>query len=392
MVCVVMVASFALSPVKVSAMTINAGNEAQIQLLVQLLTVLKAMLAELQRGNAGTSVGTGVMQNADEEATLSILKYDEVPKITLGSSVKGKKLLTFRVDARDVDTDVVMKKIPVALAVPFVKAGDWTDMIQNVILVSEKTQDSVAMSNDARSDAGGWDIDGVVHDEVFLNFNIPTSHQKAFTVPKGTSRDFMLIADFDPAERVGAFGNLKDESVGCVRASILFPIQSTVSIFGEETTGQCITVRSNEIVQDSNDWQYENLYLYSTTIATNILTWYGEQTIPNQLVTVRIGTEDAFNTEASSVDVDMYLYEKISTEAGGTGTWRKTDYFISRRITTSHGDGVVEFTIDVPGSMTQKYSAQYKLKIEIDTDNNDHESDETDNTGWTSVWSTYHYE
>lgn len=72
-ICLVMVASFTVSPLKVSANTTASSNAAQIQMLMQLLTMLQAMLAELQAQNSSNQTTTTDAEvDAEEEFFLDI--------------------------------------------------------------------------------------------------------------------------------------------------------------------------------------------------------------------------------------------------------------------------------------------------------------------------------
>ena len=134
-----------------------------------------------------------------------------------------------------------------------------------------------------------------------------------------------------------------------------------------------------------------NYSVYSTTIGEGVLKRYGDDEIPDQEVTVRVAAENIQISGQSAVRVDMTLYEKLSTEAGGDGTWKETEYSVSKEIMVSSEDGTTPFTVDVPGGMTEKTLAEYKVKVVIDPENQFSESAKSDNTAWTDVWKSYHY-
>lgn len=137
------------------------------------------------------------------------------------NQVIGKELIAFTIDADRADRDVKLSGMSVSLALPFVKAGVWTDMIKNVVLVSEG-QSSINMSESIDSDKNTITLAGQVSDEIMVIFN-NTDKRANFTIQKGTSRKFRIIADFNPANVVGGFGkaNSIGQSTGYVQANIV---------------------------------------------------------------------------------------------------------------------------------------------------------------------------
>ena len=110
-VCVVMVASFVVSPIRASAVTTNSSNELQIQLLMQLLATLQAMLAELQRGNASTNVGTGVVgegSDNNEQGEPSIILTYPKRNVTFDKSESNDDVvIRWTADAVPENTNVI---------------------------------------------------------------------------------------------------------------------------------------------------------------------------------------------------------------------------------------------------------------------------------------------
>lgn len=181
-----------------------------------------------------TSVGDGY-------AELDVKKYSESTNLTLGSNVLGKKLLSFTVDAEKAVKDVALTEVPVYIGLPYVKAGVWSDMIKNVILVSEKTQQSVNMSNNVETEMGGVRLNGVDHDEIKVTFDL-SGYEDDFTVPKGVSRDFSIIADFNPANVVGAFGVEKGDISGYVRA-VVGEVDGSTEVKRDDVEGPVIYIK-----------------------------------------------------------------------------------------------------------------------------------------------------
>lgn len=174
--------------------------------------------------------------NGDIKAILEVLPSDESKMIALSDTnqVIGKELISFSIDADSSDRDVKISGLTLSLALPFVKAGVWTDMIKNVILVSEKTQQSINFSESVDSDKNVISIAGQALDEILVSFNTNALLNESFTIPKGNSREFKIIADFNPSNIVGGFGkaNSIGQSVGYVQANIV-NIGSNIPVFAE---------------------------------------------------------------------------------------------------------------------------------------------------------------
>lgn len=162
-------------------------------------------------------------------------------------------------------------------------------------------------------------------------------------------------------------------------------------LFIVETVPKPKTFIEANAVQNKTD-KLENLSVYSTTIGESVFQWYIDDTVPQQEVTVRLAAENIQTSGPSLVRVDMFLYEKLATEAGGTGTWEKTEYSVSKQITISPKDGTTPFAVDVPAGMNEQWPGEYKLKVVVDPKKQFVESNESDNTAWTDVWKVYHYE
>lgn len=160
--------------------------------------------------------------DGDSKVILEVLPSKESNMIALSDTnqVIGKELIAFTIDADRADRDVRFSGMSVSLALPFVKAGVWTDLIKNVVLVSEG-QPSINMSESIDSDKNTITLAGQVSDEIMVIFN-NTDKRANFTIPKGTSREFRIIADFNPANVVGGFGraNSIGQSTGYVQANI----------------------------------------------------------------------------------------------------------------------------------------------------------------------------
>jgi peptidoglycan hydrolase-like protein with peptidoglycan-binding domain len=187
--------------------------------------------------------------DGDIKAILEVLPSQESKMIALSDTnqVIGKELIAFTIDADLADRDVELSGMTVSLALPFVKAGVWTDMIKNIILVSEKTQHSVNMSESIDSDKNTITLAGQAYDEILVIFNTDGSPNNSFTIPKGTSREFRIIADFNPANVVGEFGSANSigQSTGYVQANIE-GLSSNVPIFtepGNDMRGRLFSIK-----------------------------------------------------------------------------------------------------------------------------------------------------
>ena len=160
--------------------------------------------------------------DGDSKVILEVLPSKESNMIALGDTnqVIGKELIAFTIDADRANRDVKFSGMTVSLALPFVKAGVWTDLIKNVVLVSEG-QPSINMSESIDSDKNTITLAGQVSDEIMVVLN-NTGKRADYTIPKGTSREFRIFADFNPANIVGGFGkaNSIGQSTGYVQANI----------------------------------------------------------------------------------------------------------------------------------------------------------------------------
>ncbi len=162
-------------------------------------------------------------------------------------------------------------------------------------------------------------------------------------------------------------------------------------LFIEDTVPTPKTIIGTNGVQNNTN-KFENLSVYSTTIGESVFQWYIDDMVPQQEVTVHVAAENIQTSGPSLVRVDMYLYEKLATEAGGTGTWEKTEYSVSKHLTISPKNGTTPFAVVVPAGMNEQWPGEYKLKVVVDPKNQFVESKESDNTVWTDVWKVYHYE
>lgn len=174
-------------------------------------------------------------------ATLTIQDYSESKSLILGSKSIGKELLSFRVDADEAQKQVRITEVPVTIGLPIVKAGVWSDMLKNIVLCSEKTQRCVNMDDEVATDLGGVNINGVTHNEIRVTFDL-TDYPSDFTIPKGVTRDFTIIADFNPANTVGGFGTDKGVSAGYVQA-VVGEVKANVKIERDEAEGPAIYVK-----------------------------------------------------------------------------------------------------------------------------------------------------
>lgn len=182
-----------------------------------------------------------VQANDVSYAELDVQGYSESKTLILGNKVIGKELLSFRVDADNAGKNVLMTEVPVYIGLPFVKAGLWSDMLKNVVLCSEKTQQCVNMNDEVETDFGGIELNGVSHDEIRVTFDL-SDYESDFTIPKGVTRDFTIIADFNPANTVGGFGADKGVSAGYVQA-VVGEVQANVKIEREDVEGPVIYVK-----------------------------------------------------------------------------------------------------------------------------------------------------
>lgn len=183
-----------------------------------------------------TSVG-------DDYAELDVKNYSESTNLVLNSVVLGKKLLSFTVDADKAEKDVTLTEIPVYIGLPYGKAGDWRDLIKNVILVSEKTQQSVSMSASVETNLGGVQLNGIDHDEILVTFDL-SNYEDDFTIPKGVAREFTIIADFNPASEVAGFGAEKGISAGYVQA-VIGEVDASTEVKRDDVEGPVIYVKGN---------------------------------------------------------------------------------------------------------------------------------------------------
>ena len=189
--------------------------------------------------------------DGENQAILEVLPTREAKMIALSdtSQVIGKELIAFTIDADQADRDIELSGMIISLALPFVKAGSWTDLVKNVILVSEKTQYSVNMSESVDSDKNTVTLEGQASDEIMITFNTENSPHDSFTIPKGTSREFKIIADFNPANIAGGFGNPNSigQSTGYVQVNIA-NISSNILIStesGKNMKGQLFTIKGS---------------------------------------------------------------------------------------------------------------------------------------------------
>ncbi len=164
-------------------------------------------------------------------SNVEILSTTPVAPITLADYVKGEDLLQIKVDA---ENKVELSAVTVNIALPFVKAGSWKDMVKQVIFVSDDSQSSVKASIVDHGTVVS--LLGENHDEVTVTFEIPSSERKDFTIASGVDSVFRVYVDFKPAEEVGGFGVTKGNSTGYVRATLVDMVDSN---------GQLITITNS---------------------------------------------------------------------------------------------------------------------------------------------------
>jgi hypothetical protein len=176
-------------------------------------SVDEATRAAMKKGCAGTSL-------------VEVLTTTPTSPIDLPARTWGEYVLDFEIDAED---DLAIADVTVNLALPFVKAGSWEDMISQIAIVSEDSQRTIVAETI-------YDNDQIVsllgdnHDEVTAHFTIPKNLQKFFTVKGGDDSTFRILIDFKPADKIGGFGVQKGVSEGYVRASLVEVLDTNLEV------------------------------------------------------------------------------------------------------------------------------------------------------------------
>jgi len=224
----------------VSAWQVKNKNIITGTTMVQYAAVDQATRVAMSRGCVAPTAGT-----------VEVLETTETQPIVLNDRVMGHKLLDFEVDVDNNGSDLEIQIVDVNITLPFVKAGNWKDMIKQVMLVSNATQRSITTPTIA--DTGRVvSMMGEDQDEIMVSFEIPSNLSKFFTVDKGTDQTFSIIADFNSASGVGGFGVTKGKNSGFVRAELVnvmtSPELQTISSFYNSTG----TFGPHRMIQSSN--------------------------------------------------------------------------------------------------------------------------------------------
>ncbi len=152
----------------------------------------------------------------DGVATAEILTTSPISPIMLPDRVWGERLLNFQVDAV---TSTALSDVTVNIDLPFIKAGDFRDLIDKVSLVSDASQYSIEATT--VSDNGiTVSLAGVTHDSVTAHFEIPSDAQKYFAIKAADDAEFYIVVDFKKASELGTFGDKKSISEGYIRAGL----------------------------------------------------------------------------------------------------------------------------------------------------------------------------
>lgn len=169
-------------------------------------------------GAYGTGTCSVVIPTVSNEAKLQINPHheSEIGLTILKNEYVDKTLMSFTIDADESSDDVVLQKVPIYISLPYVKAGFWNDMIKHVLLVSDKMQDSILMSSDVQTNLEGGSINGFPTNRIKVVFDT-SSNPKTFTIPRGVTRTYRVVAMFNPMSIVGGFGNSNE---GYVEAEI----------------------------------------------------------------------------------------------------------------------------------------------------------------------------
>jgi peptidoglycan hydrolase-like protein with peptidoglycan-binding domain len=174
-------------------------------------------VGNIQYGSIDQPTRESMAKGCSPDSSAEILTTSPIGPIVLPNKTWGETLLHFKVDAK---TNLSLGMVTINLALPFVKGGNWEDMISQIILVSDKSQTSLNATSIV-DNGRVISLLGEDHDDVTATFEIPTSQQSRFAVASGEDQTFTVIVDFKPASTVGGFGVVGGKNTGYVRAELV---------------------------------------------------------------------------------------------------------------------------------------------------------------------------
>lgn len=165
-----------------------------------------------------------------------------------------------------------------------------------------------------------------------------------------------------------------------------------------DTTGNIVT--DSITIKKLNDGERENLSISSIKISmpggidhTNI----EDSPMPDQEVVVEVKNNQygLHNLSGKKFEYKAYLYE-----VNDSGSRIKTTVVSTGKALVPYANGYISFKFDIAGGLPfegdpydmDDILRNFQILIDIDSDDDVDESDETDNRGWSDKWTTEYWE